>query len=132
MTETAVEEQVSKSRGLPARPPWLVQQLCPEAAPLPGRLPPHHPRPAGQASNHTSPKQVGHLVAKSSYGDTVLLQLIAANCDAAQFAALVRHLVMEQRQEVASVQDYPAMAAGQKNRLGDDFFGRQVNFTKLY
>ena len=70
--------------------------------------------------------QVRQLVTRSSYGDTVLLQLIAANCDAAQFAALVRHLVMEQRQEVASVQDYPAMAAGQKNRPGDDFFGRQV------
>ena len=63
---------------------------------------------------------------RSSYGDTVLLQLIAANCDAAQFAALVRHLVMEQRQQLPTVQDYPAIASGQKNRPGDDFFCRQV------
>ena len=115
MTETAVEEQVSKSRGLPARPPRMVQQLCPEAAPLPGRLPPHHPRPAGQASNHTSPKQVGHLVAKSSYGDTVLLQLIADNCDTAQFSALVR-------QELAQVKPYTSLGSQQKTRLAADLF----------
>ena len=63
---------------------------------------------------------------RSSYGDTVLLQLIAANCDAAQFAALVRHLVMEQRQQLPTIQDYPAMVSGQKNRPGDNFFCRQV------
>ena len=33
------------------------------------------------------------LLLRSSYGDTVLLQLIAANCDSAQFAALVQLLV---------------------------------------
>ena len=33
------------------------------------------------------------LLVRGSYGDTVLLQLIAANCDSAQFAALVQLLV---------------------------------------
>ena len=30
---------------------------------------------------------------RGSYGDTVLLQLVAANTDSSQFAELVRHLV---------------------------------------
>jgi hypothetical protein len=33
---------------------------------------------------------VRQLVTRGSYGDTVLLQLIAANCDGSQFAALVQ------------------------------------------
>ena len=33
------------------------------------------------------------VLLRGSYGDAVLLHLIAANCDLAQFAALVRHLV---------------------------------------
>ena len=36
-----------------------------------------------------------YLVTGGSYGDTVLLQLIAANCDSSQFSALVQHLVRE-------------------------------------
>ena len=37
--------------------------------------------------------KVRQLLVRGSYGDTVLLQLIAANCDSAQFAALVQLLV---------------------------------------
>ena len=47
---------------------------------------------------HSSPSplttsQVQQLVTRGSYGDTVLLQLVAANTDSSQFAELVRLLV---------------------------------------
>ena len=61
-------------------------------------------------------------MARSSYGDTVLLQLIAANCDTAQFSALVRHLVMEPRQELPTVQPYTSLASQKKTRPAADFF----------
>jgi len=50
----------------------------------------------GLSSRITSPGQVGQLISRGSYGDTILLQLIAANCDSAQFSALVHILVREQ------------------------------------
>ena len=61
-------------------------------------------------------------MSRSSYGDTVLLQLIAANCDTAQFSALVRHLVMEQCQELATVQPYTRLPSQQKTKPAADFF----------
>ena len=47
---------------------------------------------------------------RSSYGDTVLLQLIAANCDASQFSALVQLLVREERMDASQVSQHLHLA----------------------
>jgi len=71
----------------------LIRQAALLAASLRSCLSP------GLSSSITSPRQVRQLVTRGSYGDTVLLQLLAANCDTSQFSALVRHLLREQRME---------------------------------
>jgi len=43
-------------------------------------------------SRSSQPHQVGWVVDQSTYGDVVLLQLIAKNTDTAQFTALLNHL----------------------------------------
>jgi hypothetical protein len=57
------------------------------------------------------------LLARGSFGDTVLLQLIAANCDSSQFAALVRLVTTEQ--ELAETQARGRQVAGQGAGQGD-------------
>lgn len=57
------------------------------------------------------------LLARGSFGDTVLLQLIAANCDSSQFAALVRLVTREQ--ELAESQAGGRQVAGQGAGQGD-------------
>lgn len=57
----------------------------------------------GLSSTLSSPRQVQQLVTRGSYGDTVLLQLVAANTDSSQFAELVRHLVRGQTLEDSRV-----------------------------
>jgi len=69
----------------------------------------------GLTSSLTSPRQVRQLLVRGSYGDTVLLQLIAANCDSAQFAALVQLLVRGQRLDDSYVSQQ--LALGKKNDL---------------
>ena len=54
---------------------------------------------------------------RGSYGDTVLLQLIAANCDSSQLVALVQHLVRERRLEDTTVSQHLHLAKG-ANFLG--------------
>jgi len=66
-------------------------------------------------SSLTSPRQVRQLLLRSSYGDTVLLQLIAANCDSAQFAALVQLMVRGKRLDDSYVSQQ--LALGKKNDI---------------
>ena len=78
--------------------------------------------------------KVRQLLVRGSYGDTVLLQLIAANCDSAQFAALVQQLVFllsakmsrlkcyhvistpGERTEAGRFLRFPAVGTGQEER----------------
>ena len=50
---------------------------------------------SGLSSTLLPPRKVQALLARSSHGDTVLLQLLATNCDSSQFSALARHLLKE-------------------------------------
>jgi len=45
-------------------------------------------------------RQANRLMRRGSYGNVVLLQLIASNCDSSQFSALVQFLVQEQQLEL--------------------------------
>jgi len=45
-------------------------------------------------------RQVNRLMMRGSYGNMVLLRLIASNCDSSQFSALVQFLVYEQQLEL--------------------------------
>jgi len=75
----------------------LVRQLLLLASSLRSLLSP------GLSSTLSSPRQVQQLVTRGSYGDTVLLQLVAANTDSSQFAELVRLLVRGQTLEDSRV-----------------------------
>jgi len=92
----------------------------------------------GLTSSLTSPRQVRQLLVRGSYGDTVLLQLIAANCDSAQFAALVQQLVRGQRLDDSYVSQQ--LGLGKKNdlfqmreeRLESDLYSKQqINLNRL-
>ena len=78
-----------------------------------------------------------YLVTGGSYGDTVLLQLIAANCDSSQFSALVQHLVREgpqARLEDTTVSHHLHLAkgGGLPNFLGHSpWTGERYDLTKL-
>jgi hypothetical protein len=65
---------------------------------------------------------VRQLVTRGAYGDTVLLQLIAANCDGSQFAALVQ------------VPCVPPTAAAQllvrEQRLQDSYVSQQLLLSR--
>jgi len=67
-----------------------------------------------------SRRQMRQILTRGSYGDAVLLHLIAANCDSAQFAALVRHLVREQRLDDSYVSQQ--LALGKKKDLFERSF----------
>jgi len=91
----------------------------------------------GLTSSLTSPRQVRQLLVRGSYGDTVLLQLIAANCDSAQFAALVQLLVRGQRLDDSYVSQQ--LALGKKNdlfqmreeRLEADLYSKQQDLLTV-
>jgi len=85
-----------------------------------------------------SRRQMRQLLTRCSYGDTVLLHLIAANCDSAQFAALVRHLVREQRLDDSYVSQQLALGkkkdlfersfqTGEKRREADQYCRQQTS-----
>merc|ERR1719237_1113782 len=89
----------------------------------------------GLTHSLSSPRQ---LLVRGSYGDTVLLQLIAANCDSAQFAALVQQLVRGQRLDDSYVSQQ--LGLGKKNdlfqmreeRLESDLYSKQqINLNRL-
>jgi len=91
----------------------------------------------GLTSSLTSPRQVRQLLVRGSYGDTVLLQLISANCDTAQFAALVQLLVRGQRLDDSYVSQQ--LALGKKNdlfqmrgeRLEADLYSKQQDLLAV-
>jgi len=82
----------------------------------------------GLASRLTSPRQVRQLVTRGSYGDTVLLQLVAANCDCSQFSALVQHLVREHILEDSYVSQQLSLTKGNRGvqKLVNESFNQDL------
>ena len=74
----------------------------------------------------TSSKITQHLMRqlllKATFGDTVLLQLIAANCDSSQFAALVQLLAKEQGLGGSYVSQELASLVTEKESLQESLF----------
>jgi len=82
----------------------------------------------GLSSKFTSPSQVRQLLTRGSYGDIVLLQLIAANCDGSQFSALVNHLVREHLLDDSYVSQHHSLGKamhGDRKTLANESFANR-------
>ena len=73
-------------------------------------------------SSKITQHQLRQLLLKATFGDTVLLQLIAANCDSSQFAALVQLLAKEEGLDGSYVSQELASLVTEKESLQESLF----------